>query len=123
MTNQVWLQCIQIELGTGPSVLSVYLPSKISSFFYIYFSEMNALSPAVVGCLETGNSVRCLSYLYVHRDVFVSCICLLIGQRGSSVHQQREEEEFLPIDITSVAKIVLKMRPLWSQNRYLLRRF
>ncbi|KAJ9583528.1 hypothetical protein L9F63_022146, partial [Diploptera punctata] len=32
-------------------------------------------------------------------------------RRGSSVHQQREEEEFLPIDITSVAKEVLKMRP------------
>ncbi|KAJ9577878.1 hypothetical protein L9F63_025260, partial [Diploptera punctata] len=32
------------------------------------------------GCLETGNSVRCLSYLYVHRDVFstVRYICLLI---------------------------------------------
>ncbi|KAJ9591407.1 hypothetical protein L9F63_002013, partial [Diploptera punctata] len=26
---------------------------------------------AVVGCLETGNSVRCLSYLYVHRDVML----------------------------------------------------
>ncbi|KAJ9586577.1 hypothetical protein L9F63_028381, partial [Diploptera punctata] len=35
--------------------------------------------------------------------------------------QQREEEEFLPIDITSVAKKVLKMRQLWTIIAFLHR--